>query len=63
MVARAGPHRANRHDCRRRRSALGLTPLSLLVGVTAGLVRRLPAVMEVERDAKDERGEGDVPAA
>jgi len=31
--------------------------------VTAGLVRRLPAGMEVERDVEDERGEGDVPAA
>jgi hypothetical protein len=38
-------------------------PLSHRVGVTTGLIRRLPATMEVERDAEDERGEGDVPAA
>jgi hypothetical protein len=38
-------------------------PLSHRVGVTAGLVRRLPAGMEVEPDAEDERGEGHVPAA
>ena len=38
-------------------------PPSHRVGVTAGLVRRLLAATEVERDAEDERGESDVPAA
>jgi hypothetical protein len=42
---------------------LGALPLSHRVGVTAGVVRRLPAGMEVERDAEDEWGEGDLPAA
>jgi hypothetical protein len=58
------PAFARRGDCHAAAGGSTSTgPLSHRVGVTTGLARRLVGAMEVEPDAEDERGEGDVPSA